>query len=114
MTIKISDIRIYRIQDQHPKGDLLGYCSFIIDDKFRVAGVKILKDLSGEFDIRLLYPAKMNPEGASWTCFMPVDYNVKRSIVEEVDKIFKDCPAGTSPFSRWFRRHSGEKSKHYV
>lgn len=116
MTVKISDVRIYRVQDCYPNGNFLGFCSFVIDDKFLVGAVKILKDATAGSGIRLIYPTKINHEEGSYRlCFRPLDQDIKKAIDESVAEAFRnDQRGGSTPFLRWFRRHGGEKAKHYV
>jgi len=77
--LTISEVEIYPLK---PKGGLIGFASFLIEDSFYVGGVGIHTKPSGE--IRLVYPTKTLPNGKELPLCHPINQAVGASVEQAV------------------------------
>ena len=76
--IKIDEINITPIK---PQNGLLGFCSFVIDEKFYIGSVGIFSKREG--GVRLLYPKK-----GELDCCHPISREVGSFITETIEEHF--------------------------
>jgi len=84
---KISEIEIVPIK---PKGGLIGFASFVLDEKYYVSSVAIFTKLDGS-GYRLVYPSKKVGE-KNINIFHPINSQVgkviEEAVTEKVNKLF--------------------------
>lgn len=87
--LKISEIQVIPVK---PKDGLIGFVSFILEEKYYVGSVAIYTRLDGSGH-RLVYPAKKVGE-RNINIFHPINSDVGRKIEEAVNeklnKLFND------------------------
>jgi len=79
--VKISEIQIVPVK---PKDGLIGFASFVIDEKYYVGSVAIFTRL-GKSGYRLVYPSKKLGE-KNINLFHPINHRAGEIIEEEVTK----------------------------
>ena len=86
--IKISEIQFYPVK---PKDGLLGFVSFVLDDKFWMGSVAVFSRRDGGY--RLVYPTR-KVTNQNINIFHPIDQAVGRqvetAISEKVAKIISE------------------------
>jgi len=84
---KISEIEIVPIK---PKGGLIGFASFVLDEKYYVSSVAVFTKLDGS-GYRLVYPSKKVGE-KNINIFHPINSQVgkviEEAVTEKVNKLF--------------------------
>lgn len=78
---KVSEIEIIPVK---PKGGLIGFASFVLDEKYYVGSVAIFTKLDGS-GYRLSYPSKKIGE-KNINLFYPITKEVGKAIEEAVTK----------------------------
>lgn len=81
--MNISDIEFVPIR---PRGGLLGFVEFIVNDAFFVGDVAVHSRLDGS-GIRLVYPSKRLVTGKEINVFRPIRREVAEEIEGEVQKV---------------------------
>lgn len=85
---KVTEIEIIPVK---PQGGLIGFASFVIDEKFYVSSVAIFTKLDGGY--RLAYPAKRVGE-RNINIFHPIKAEVGKAIeaaiTQKVNKLFNE------------------------
>lgn len=79
--VKISEIEVIPIQ---PKAGLIGFASFVLDEKYYLSSVAIYTRLDGS-GFRLVYPGKKVGE-RNINIFHPINQEAGKIIEEEVIK----------------------------
>jgi len=79
--VRISEIQIIPVK---PNGGLIGFTSFVLDNRYYVGSVAIFTRLNGA-GYRLVYPAKKVGEN-NINIFHPINSLVGKTIEEEVNK----------------------------
>ena len=79
--LTISEIDIYPLK---PKGGLVGFVSFLLNDSFYVGGIGIHVTPRG--NVRLVYPTKALPNGKNLTLFHPINKEAGELIGQAVSK----------------------------
>jgi len=82
---KISEIEIFPIK---PRGGLVGFASFVLDEKYYVSSVAIFTRLDGS-GCRLVYPSK-KVGVRNLNIFHPIKTEVGKTIEEAVTKKFNE------------------------
>ncbi len=82
--IVISEIQIIPVK---PKGGLVAFTSFVINDSFFVGDVAIYSRLDGS-GYRLVYPIKVLINGVKINCFYPINHKSAQAIEEQIVKSF--------------------------
>ena len=80
-TIKVNEIEIIPVK---PKGGLIGFASFVLDEKYYLSSVAIYTRLDGS-GYRLVYPTKKVGE-RNINIFHPINGEVGEAINEAVIK----------------------------
>jgi len=76
--IKLSEINIVPVK---PRDGLIGFCTFVIDEKFYIGSVAIFSRLNG--DLRLVYPQKNGID-----CCHPLSRQVGEYITDVITQKF--------------------------
>lgn len=79
-SLKISEIHFSPIR---PRGGLIGFVSFVINDSFSVDGIGIHTRLDKN-GIRLLYPTKHINDGSILNLFHPINKSIGEAIEKSV------------------------------
>ena len=86
---KVSEIEIIPVK---PKGGLIGFASFVLDERYYVGSVAIFTRLDGS-GYRLVYPAKKVGQ-RNINIFHPINQEVGRiieeTVTEKVSKLFDE------------------------
>lgn len=87
--VKINEIEIIPVK---PKDGLLGFASFVLDEKYYVSSVAIYTRLDGS-DYRLVYPTK-KVGVRNINIFHPINSEVGKAIneavIKKVNELFND------------------------
>lgn len=83
--IILSEIEIIPIK---PRGGLLAFCTFVINDSFFVGDVAIYSRLDGT-GFRLVYPIKVLNNGMKINCFYPINRESAQGIELQVVKAYR-------------------------
>lgn len=87
--VKLSEIQVIPVK---PKGGLIGFASFVLDEKYYVSSVAIYTRLDGS-GYRLVYPTKKVGE-RNINIFHPIDKEVgeviEKAVSEKVNELFSD------------------------
>lgn len=93
--VKISEIEIIPIK---PKGGLIGFASFVLDEKYYVSSVAIYTRLNTS-SYRLVYPAKKIGE-KNINIFHPINSGVGKiideAVIKKVNEIFYEPNENTN------------------
>lgn len=84
MEIKLSEIQIVPIK---PKDGLLAFCSFVLNDSFYIGDIALRSLLDGS-GYRLVYPAKVLPNGIKINYFHPINHEAAQVIEGQVISAF--------------------------
>jgi len=85
--VKLSEIQVIPVK---PKEGLIGFASFVLDEKYYVSSVAIYTRLNG-FGYRLVYPTKKVGE-KNINIFHPINLEVgkiiEEAVIKKVNEIF--------------------------
>ena len=85
--VKLSEIQVIPVK---PKEGLIGFASFVLDEKYYVSSVAIYTRLNG-FGYRLVYPTKKVGE-KNINIFHPINSEVgkiiEEAVIKKVNEIF--------------------------
>lgn len=95
----ISEIQFYPVK---PQDGLLGFVSFVLDDKFWMGSVAVFTRKDGGY--RLVYPTR-KVAGQNINIFHPINQavgqQVEVAISEKVAEIFSEQYGSTEPENSW-------------
>ena len=87
-SFSISQIDILPVR---PQAGLIGFASFVIDDRFFVGNVGIHTRLGGDGGYRLVYPTKVLPTAKRLSCFNPITRDagdhIERAIADRLEQL---------------------------
>jgi stage V sporulation protein G len=87
--VKISEIQVIPVK---PKEGLIGFASFVLDEKYYVSSVAIYTRLDGS-GYRLVYPTKKVGE-KNINIFHPINREagkiIEEAVIKKVDELFND------------------------
>lgn len=81
--MKISEIRINKINSNGEEDKLRGICSFVIDDSICITGVKIMEGSKGLF---VAMPSRRTPNGEYKDIVFPVTSEARETIQNTILK----------------------------
>lgn len=95
----ISEIQFYPVK---PQDGLLGFVSFVLDDKFWMGSVAVFSRREGGY--RLVYPTR-KVAGQNVNVFHPINRDigllVEQAVSEKVAEIFSEQHESTEPDGAW-------------
>ena len=84
----VSEIQIIPIK---PKNGLVAFASCVINNQFYLGNIAIYTSPTSPDGFRLVYPAKMLPNGKQINCVYPINKetyeSVKKAIVEKFEEL---------------------------
>ncbi|OGZ24022.1 MAG: hypothetical protein A3I85_02280 [Candidatus Nealsonbacteria bacterium RIFCSPLOWO2_02_FULL_38_63] len=91
----ISEIQFYPVK---PKDGLLGFVSFVVDDKFWMGSIAVFTRLEGGY--RLVYPTR-KVGSQNINIFHPINRDaslqVESAVIKKVEQIFNEDYKSTEP-----------------
>jgi stage V sporulation protein G len=91
----ISEVQFFPVK---PKDGLLGFVSFVVDDKFWMGSIAIFTRLEGGY--RLVYPTR-KVGGQNINIFHPINRDVslqvETAVIKKVEQIFNEDYESTEP-----------------
>ena len=88
--LKISEIEVIPVK---PKNGLIGFVSFLLEEKYYVSSVAIYTRLDGSGGYRLVYPTKKVGE-KNLNIFHPINQEIggmiEQEVIKKINEIFNE------------------------
>jgi stage V sporulation protein G len=88
--LKISEIEVIPVK---PSAGLIGFASFVLDDKYYISSVAIYTRLDGSGGYRLVYPTKKVGD-KNINIFHPINQEVggiiEKEVIKKISEIFDE------------------------
>ena len=92
-SIRISDVRFTRASSTEASAGLIGYTSFLLDDRIRLDGLTVRRTRRGI--LTLSFPAKPGRDGRDWPYVRPIDDETRQTIEQQVLAAIGLAPEGS-------------------
>jgi len=85
LPLEISEIQIVPMK---PRDGLVAFTSFVLNGQFYIGDIAIYTRLNGGY--RLVYPARMLPNGKRINCVHPINRDVGEAVEQAIVSKFED------------------------